>query len=73
MNELGAAAGGALAEVALFEQGDSITAGCGVDRYADPGGTATNHGDIPRLVGRFEPLQLPRAIAISEHGHLAGS
>src|ERR1039457_5702617 len=47
MHEFGAAAGGALADVVLFEQWHAVAARCGVDGHADARGAAAHHDHVP--------------------------
>ena len=73
VDQLGAAAGGALAEVVLFQEHDAIAARSRIDRDSDTGRAAADYRDIPRSIGAFNSFELPRAIAVSEHGYLDGS
>src|SRR5262245_38913238 len=49
VNELRAATRSALAEIALFEQGDAISARCRIDGDADASRPAADHHNVPRL------------------------
>ena len=56
VNELGGAAGGALAEVALLEQADGVAARRGIDGDADAGRPAADNGHVPGGVASQELL-----------------
>lgn len=47
VDKLGAAAGGALGKVGLFEQCNAVSARCGVDCDTQAGGTAAHYDHIP--------------------------
>ena len=49
MDELGAAAGGAFAKIALLQQEHVVAARCGVDRRAHAGRSAADNDDVPAL------------------------
>src|SRR6185312_6044892 len=55
VNQLGAAAGCALAEVALLQQQDAITARGPIERDPGAGGASTHHDHVPCAGSRFEP------------------
>jgi hypothetical protein len=65
VDQLGAAAGSAFAEVALFEQDNAIAAGGCIDGDANAGRAAADHGDVPGAIGAVEALELLVAIAVS--------
>ena len=60
MNELGAAAGGSVSEVARFEEQGAVAAGGGIDGCAQSRCAAANDKDVPRLT-RAQPIQVFRA------------
>ena len=52
VDQLGAAAAGAFAEVVGFKQDNAVAAGSGIDGYAHAGCAATDDGHIPGLGAR---------------------
>src|SRR5262249_54043743 len=59
MNQLGAAAGSALAEVALLQQQDVVPASGGINCDSDAGGASTNYDHVPRSFSAVEALVHP--------------
>jgi hypothetical protein len=62
VNELGGAAGGPLAEVALLEQEDVVPAGRRVEGHPDARRPAPDHDHVPGLAMRKRPVHHLRAI-----------
>ena len=54
VHQLGAAAGSAFPEVALFQQKNVIAAAGGVDGHAHSGGSATHYNQVPGARVRAE-------------------
>src|SRR5262249_2164858 len=71
MDQFGASAGGALAEIALFQQEDVIAARRRIQRHAHPGGASADHDHVEAaLVGlqsrvHFPPVHLFHSPAVA--------